>query len=120
MSDADDRTWLLTPITGRTTKEQLLKIVHKMPAKYRTIGTPGDYSLPNRKADLAKFIKERRQLHWQEAQKVARPAPHTPSRHGAGRGKVVSSPHRRTAADECNAFLRSLPPVPPFGFEDEH
>lgn len=91
----EDNSWLMMPITSKTTKPQLVDCIRMMPSKYRR-----GHGSPNTKAEMIEVIEDRRAKYWDAKQLENHSA--------AQRAHSKTRPSNITAA-ECNTFLRSLP-----------
>ncbi len=91
----EDNSWLMTPITSKTTKAQLMDCIQKLPFEYLR-----GHGSPRTKAELIEVIEDRRAKYWDAKQLENHSA--------AQRAHSKTRPSNITAA-ECNTFLRSLP-----------
>lgn len=103
--DSADFTWLMTPMGSRTTLREMNEIVAAMPPTVRGDDQNGSYAVPGRKSDLRDWINDRRRAYWDTA--------HTGGQPSKRRKNRVRADLCEITAAECNAWLRSLPPVEP-------
>ena len=112
MTDPYGRAWLTVTLTDRLTMGELQKIIAAMPPAWRGDDASGAYSRPSRKADILDWLRERRQRYWDTAQvRNASGQTVNSARATQQRGTTRRADLCKIPAAECNAWLRSLPPV---------
>lgn len=99
----DERAWLMFQISSRTRRHELAELLNASPGGHWAVS-------PMTKADMIKELNARRAAYWnaRHAENL-RPRPSATVRKSAQR----LQPSSRLSAAECNAFLRSLPPLEP-------
>lgn len=91
----EGKTWLLMPLTSKTTLKEMKSLVYEMPQELHV------RSFPARKNDLRIWIEQRRKDYWNTQQAQIQNRSH---------GKQNSKVRCEIPASEVNKFLRELPP----------
>lgn len=94
----DDRAWLMQTINARMTVARLEELAAAIPEEF---GGRGRVSF-QKKVYLIDFIERCRRAYWDSR--------HEPETHREGKTFTV----RVLPASEVNAWLATLPPVPPY------